>query len=78
MEHDAYYQKDGQRLSFELSTKENEQERIDLANMAAQNLKEIGVECKVNIASNIDWENQDAFLIGWGSPFSADDHTYKK
>ncbi|WP_397538822.1 ABC transporter substrate-binding protein [Rummeliibacillus pycnus] len=74
---DGYYQKDGQRLSFELSTNENEQERIDLANMAAQSLKEVGVECKVNITSNIDWENQDAFLIGWGSPFDADVHTYK-
>lgn len=74
---DGYYEKAGERLSFELTTNENEQERIDLANIASQQLKEIGVECIVKITSNIDWENQDANLIGWGSPFDADDHTYK-
>lgn len=73
----GYYEKSGERLSFELTVNENEQERIDLATIAAQQLKEIGVECIVNITSNIDWEHQDAFLIGWGSPFDADDHTYK-
>lgn len=74
---DGYYEKAGERLSFELTTNENEQERIDLANIASQQLKEIGVECIVKITSNIDWQNQDANLIGWGSPFDADDHTYK-
>lgn len=73
----GYYEKAGERLSFELTSNENEQERIDLANIASQQLKEVGVECIVKITSNIDWENQDANLIGWGSPFDADDHTYK-
>lgn len=77
LDKDGYYEKAGERLRFELTANESEQERIDLANIAAQQLKEIGVECVVNITSNIDWEHQDAFLIGWGSPFDADDHTYK-
>ena len=25
----------------------------------------------------VDWGKQQAYLIGWGSPFDADDHTYK-
>ena len=25
----------------------------------------------------MDWDGQMACLIGWGSPFDADDHTYK-
>ena len=25
----------------------------------------------------MDWANQEAYLIGWGSPFDPDDHTYK-
>ncbi len=25
----------------------------------------------------MDWAGQMAYLIGWGSPFDADDHTYK-
>ena len=31
----------------------------------------------VETPAEIDWDNQQAFLIGWGSPFDADDHTYK-
>lgn len=77
MNKDGFYEKEGERLQFELTANENEQERIDLANIAAQQLKEIGVDCNVNVTSNIDWENQDAYLIGWGSPYDADDHTYK-
>ena len=77
MGNDGYYYKDGEKLSFVLTAKEGEQERIDLANIASQQLKAVGVECKVEITSNPDWESQSAYLIGWGSPFDADDHTYK-
>ena len=28
-------------------------------------------------AGGIDWGNQECCIIGWGSPFDADDHTYK-
>ena len=28
-------------------------------------------------AEGIDWGNQECCIIGWGSPFDADDHTYK-
>ena len=31
----------------------------------------------MDIPVQMDWENQMACLIGWGSPFDADDHTYK-
>ena len=27
--------------------------------------------------AELDWDNQDSCIIGWGSPFDADDHTYK-
>lgn len=74
---DGIYEKAGKPLRFELSVRENEQERLDLAKIAAQQLKEIDVDCEVKVTANIDWVNQDAFLIGWGSPFDADDHTYK-
>ena len=56
---------------------EGDQVRIDLASIAAQQLKEIGINVKVEVPSAIDWDNFEAFLIGWGSPFDADDHTYK-
>ena len=74
---DGIYEKDGRKLSFELVCGEGDQVRVDMANFSAQQLKEIGVDVKVAIKANIDWENQDAYLIGWGSPFDPDDHTYK-
>ena len=74
---DGIYSKNGTKLSFELVCMEGDQERIDMANFAAQELKQIGVDVRVTVKSDIDWENQAAFLIGWGSPFDPDDHTYK-
>ena len=74
---DGIYEKDGQKLSFTINCKEGDQVRADLAAIACQNLQDIGVDANYEVKSEIDWENQDAFLIGWGSPFDADDHTYK-
>ena len=54
-----------------------EQDRIDIAQAAAQMLREGGIRCTVELPARIDWEGQMAGLIGWGSPFDADDHTYK-
>ena len=54
-----------------------EQDRIDIAQAAAQQLREVGIHCTVDIPAKMDWGGQMACLIGWGSPFDADDHTYK-
>ena len=64
-------------MSFELVAMEGDQERIDIANFAVQEFKKIGVDVKLAVKSDIDWDNQAAFVIGWGSPFDPDDHTYK-
>lgn len=74
---DGIYEKNGRKLSFTVNCKEGDQVRVDMANICAQQFKAIGVEMKVAIQPKIDWENQDAFLVGWGSPFDPDDHTYK-
>lgn len=74
---DGIYEKDGTKLSFTTNCSEGDQVRIDIANICSQQFKEIGVDMKVAVLPKIDWENQDAFLIGWGSPFDPDDHTYK-
>ena len=31
----------------------------------------------MQVDAQVDWAGQDAYLIGWGSPFDPDDHTYK-
>ncbi len=74
---DGIYEKDGDTLSFTINCSQGDQVRIDMANICAQNLNEIGCDVKVEVPAEVDWAGQDAYLIGWGSPFDPDDHTYK-
>ena len=73
----GHYEKDGVPLSFLLSVRSSDKVRVDMANIVSQNLQDIGVNCVVEITAQTDWAGQYAFLIGWGSPFDPDDHTYK-
>ncbi len=77
LDSNGIYEKNGKKLSFTVNCRAGDQVRIDIANICSQQLKEIGVDMKVAVVSKVDWENQDAYLIGWGSPFDPDDHTYK-
>ena len=74
---DGFYYRNGKKISFTINCKEGDQVRVDIAQAAAQQLAKVGVEVKVEVPAKIDWDGQEAFLIGWGSPFDADDHTYK-
>jgi len=74
---DGIYEKDGETLSFTINCGQGDQVRIDMANICAQNMNEIGADVKVEVPAEVDWAGQDAYLIGWGSPFDPDDHTYK-
>lgn len=74
---DGIYEKDGTPLEFVINCMQGDQVRIDMANLCAQYLGEVGAKVTVETPAEIDWDNQQAFLIGWGSPFDADDHTYK-
>lgn len=74
---DGIYEKDGVRLAFTINCSEGDQVRIDMAGICAQQLQAIGVDAKVAVQAQVDWAGQEAYLIGWGSPFDPDDHTYK-
>ncbi len=74
---EGIYEKDGQLLKFTINCSQGDQVRIDMANLCAQNFKDIGVDVSVETPAEIDWAGQEAYLIGWGSPFDPDDHTYK-
>jgi len=74
---DGYYEKDGEELGFVINNGQQDQVRIDMSNICAQNLRGIGVNATVKINLKTDWAKQDSYLIGWGSPFDPDDHTYK-
>jgi peptide/nickel transport system substrate-binding protein len=76
---DGIREKDGKKLAFTLTTPFTDEVRVKIANYLADQFKKIGALVKVDA---LDWsvikiEKTDAFLLGWGSPFDADDHTYK-
>lgn len=77
LEEDGFYYRDGEKLGFVISVGAGDQVRVDMAQAAAQQLREIGLDVTVEIPAQVDWGGQMAYLIGWGSPFDADDHTYK-
>ena len=74
---DGYYQRNGEEIGFVISVMSGEQDRLDIAQAAAQQLRQAGIHVTVEIPAQMDWGGQMACLIGWGSPFDADDHTYK-
>ena len=71
------YERNGQEIGFVISVGAGDQVRVDIAQAAAQMLRQVGINCSVEIPEKVDWGGQMAYLIGWGSPFDADDHTYK-
>lgn len=74
---DGFYYRNGEKIGFVISVGAGDQVRIDIAQIAAQQLAQIGMDVTVEIPAQVDWGGQMAYLIGWGSPFDADDHTYK-
>ena len=74
---DGFYYRGGARLGFVIDVAAGDQVRLDMARAAAQQLRQIGLDVTVEIPAVVDWGGQMAYLIGWGSPFDADDHTYK-
>lgn len=74
---DGFYERNGEEIGFVISIGAGDQVRADIAQAAAQQLREAGINCSVEIPAQVDWNGQMAYLIGWGSPFDADDHTYK-
>ena len=76
-EADGFYYRDGERIGFTISVGAGDQVRLELAQIASWQLNEVGIEASVDIPAVVDWSGQMAYLIGWGSPFDADDHTYK-
>jgi len=77
MNQNGYYERNGEEIAFVINVASGDQMRLDIAQAAAQQLGEVGIRCTVEIPAVVDWDEQMSYLIGWGSPFDADDHTYK-
>ena len=74
---DGYYEKDGDQLAFTIAAMADDQVRVDMATMCANQLQQIGANVTAESRPSLDWGGQFACIIGWGSPFDPDDHTYK-
>ena len=75
---EGFWCRNGERISFTINATPGDQVRIDMAQIAAQQLQQAGLDVKANVpADGIDWGGQECCIIGWGSPYDADDHTYK-
>ncbi len=75
---DGYYYRDGEKIAFTINATPTDQVRIDMAQICAQQLQAVGLDVNANVPANgIDWGGQECCIIGWGSPFDADDHMYK-
>ncbi len=74
---DGFYYRGGERLGFVIEAPAGDNVRIGMAQAAAQQLRQVGLDVTADIPAVVDWGGQMAYLIGWGSPFDADDHTYK-
>ncbi len=74
---DGIYEKDGDRLSFSIDAMEDDSVRVGMAKMCAKDLQAIGIDARAEAKAEMDWAGMETCLIGWGSPFDPDDHTFK-
>lgn len=78
LQDDGFRYKDGQKLAFTITAPITDTVRVNMANYAAESYKAVGADVKVAALdwSNIVIEDSEAFMVGWGSPYDADHHTY--
>lgn len=76
---DGIRDKDGKKLSFTLTAPVTDEVRVNIATYLVEEWKKLGVDCKVDALdwNAIDIAKCDAFVLGWGSPFDADNDTYR-
>ena len=55
----------------------NDKVRVDMAKLCAEQLKAHGISVKAEARKSSIGRSRMSTIIGWGSPFDADDHTYK-
>ncbi len=74
----GYWSRNGHRISFVINAEAGDAIQVELAQLAAQQFRDIGLDVRAQaVAEDLDWFGQQCCIIGRGSPFDADDHTYK-
>ena len=70
---DGIYERDGQKFSFTIQVRDYEEERVDIANVLARQLKKAGVDMKIALVTKFDWNaGYNGFLAGFAAEFDPD------
>lgn len=72
-------EKNGEKLQFTLFARNTDEVRVKISEYVAEQAKKAGFDIKVDARDPkaMKIKDTEAFLTGWGSPFDADDGTYK-
>lgn len=76
---DGVLTKDGERFEFELVSPIQDKVRVSLANVIAQQLAPLGIKAVPKPVDQhaVKYDGEEALIIGWGSEFDPDDHTFR-
>ncbi len=76
---DGILDKDGEKLSFTLTAPVDDEVRVNIGTYLSSEWKKLGVDCTLSALGwdAIDIAKCESFLLGWGSPFDADNDTYR-
>ncbi len=70
---DGIFERNGDVFHFTIQTRDFEEERIAIANMMSQMLRDVGVEMEVVLVTKFDWSaGYDGFLAGYATQFDPD------
>ena len=70
---DGIYERNGQKFHFTIQVRDYEEERVDIANVMSDMLKQAGVEMEVKLVTKFDWDaGYNGFLAGYSTQFDPD------
>jgi peptide/nickel transport system substrate-binding protein len=70
---DGIYARGGQKFQFTIQVRDYEEERVDIANIVASQLKSAGVDMRIALVTRFDWKaGYNGFLAGYASEFDPD------
>lgn len=70
---DGIYERDGDRFSFTIQVRDYEEERVDIANVVARQLRNVGVDMRIALVTRFDWKaGYEGFLAGFACEFDPD------
>lgn len=70
---DGIYERNGEKFHFTIQVRDYEEERVDIANLCASQLKDAGVDMEVVLVTKFDWDaGYNGFLAGYAAQFDPD------